>query len=54
MNKWCFNQEEDGGGIFCTAHLHEDRVFNYSYENIDEMKEDKFLCSDYRGLEGGV
>lgn len=47
MEKWCYWQEEDNEGVYCSAHLHEDRVFNCPYENLENRNKLERSCSDY-------
>lgn len=39
---------EDEEGIFCTAHLHEDRCFNCPYPSPEERLKAQYPCSDYK------
>ena len=50
---WCYYQEEDCEGVYCTAHLVEDRVFNCLYWNNKESLKSQFMkykC-DYTAIE---
>lgn len=53
MTRWCEWQEEDAEGVYCTAHLHEDRVIQCSYKDNVERKSKKYPCQDYRAVDGG-
>jgi len=45
---WCEWQGKDVEGIYCTAHLHEDRVFNCQYKDLKARSEAEYPCSDYK------
>lgn len=47
---WCEHQSVDEDGIFCTAHVHEARVFNCPYENSTKRLEAEHPCSDYGSI----
>lgn len=48
MELWCKWQDVDEEGVFCTAHLAEDRVFNCPYKNTKERNKSEYPCSDYK------
>lgn len=50
--KWCVWQDEDNEGVYCTAHIHEDRVLNCPYKNLEERKRANYPCQDYRPMKG--
>ena len=51
--KWCVWQDEDNEGVYCTAHIHEDRVLNCPYKNFEERQRANYPCQDYRPMKGG-
>lgn len=51
--KWCVWQDEDNEGVYCTAHIHEDRVLNCPYKNLEERQRSDYPCQDYRPMNGG-
>ena len=51
--KWCVWQDEDNEGVYCTAHIHEDRVLNCPYKNLEERQRADYPCQDYRPMNGG-
>lgn len=51
MKLWCKNQGIDEKGVYCTAHIHECRVFNCPYKDYDEMMASYPHCSDYVKME---
>lgn len=51
--KWCVWQDEDNEGVYCTAHIHEDRVLNCPYKNLGERQRADYPCQDYRPMNGG-
>ena len=51
--KWCVWQDEDNEGVYCTAHIHEDRVLNCPYKNLEERQRADYPCQDYRPMDGG-
>lgn len=51
--KWCVWQDEDNEGVYCTAHIHEDRVLNCPYKNLEERQRAVYPCQDYRPMNGG-
>lgn len=53
MTRWCEWQEEDAEGVYCTAHLHEDRSLQCPYKDNVERKSKKYPCQDYRAVDGG-
>lgn len=50
--KWCVWQDEDNEGVYCTAHIHEDRVLNCPYKNFEERQRADYPCQDYRPMKG--
>ena len=50
--KWCVWQDEDNEGVYCTAHIHEDRVLNCPYKNLEERQRADYPCQDYRPMNG--
>lgn len=51
--KWCVWQDEDNEGVYCTAHIHEDRVLNCPYKDLEERQRADYPCQDYRPMDGG-
>lgn len=51
--KWCVWQDEDNEGVYCTAHIHEDRVLNCPYKDLEERQRADYPCQDYRPIDGG-
>lgn len=51
--KWCVWQDEDNEGVYCTVHIHEDRVLNCPYKNLEERQRADYPCQDYRPMDGG-
>lgn len=47
MKLWCTNQGIDEEGVFCMAHLAEDRAFNCPYKDALECNKAEYPCSDY-------
>lgn len=50
--KWCVWQDEDNEGVYCTAHIHEDRVLNCPYKDLEERQRADYPCQDYRPMDG--
>ena len=50
---WCVWQDEDNEGVYCTAHIHEDRVLNCPYKDLEERQRADYPCQDYRPIDGG-
>lgn len=50
--RWCIWQDEDTIGVYCTAHIHEDRVLNCPYKNLEERQRADYPCQDYRPMDG--
>lgn len=48
MELWCKHQGKDDEGIFCAAHLHEDRAFNCPYKSPEARLKAEYPCSDYK------
>lgn len=50
---WCYYQEEDLDGVYCTAHLADDRIFNCPYWNNKESLKSQFMKNkcDYIAIE---
>lgn len=51
--KWCVWQDEDNEGVYCTAHIHEDRVLNCPYKDLEERQRADYPCQDYRPIDEG-
>ena len=51
--KWCVWQDEDNEGVYCTAHIHEDRVLNCPYKDLEERQRADYPCQDYKPIDEG-
>lgn len=52
MTRWCEWQEEDTDGVYCTAHICENRVFQCPYKDNAERISTEYPCQDYLAMEG--